>query len=228
VVADDDRHGLRDDLALVERETVMRILTRIIWGVVLALCVVRPVSAQTIPADFHAWFLEHVAGKPFGQQTLLDLAPLLPCVGSQITPPNAVGERTKIWDPTTFQWTRVGFGEGQWVWIGQGVSTPPTPQPCGAAPTPTPSPTPTPGPPPSVDLEPLRQELNAAHALIAQMLNRNEELAKADRDAIAALSAQLTAHDNEPSWIRKFSTSPIGVAIYTFLGTALTAWQVTK
>jgi hypothetical protein len=60
-------------------------------------------------------FMSLVAGKPFGQQTLLDLEPTLNAMGWLLTPPNAAGERTKV-HPPGGPWTRVGFGEGQWVW----------------------------------------------------------------------------------------------------------------
>lgn len=63
-------------------------------------------------------FMTLVAGKPFGQQTLLDLEPTLNAMGWQLTPPNAVGERTKV-HPPGGPWTRVGFGEGFWVWTPQ-------------------------------------------------------------------------------------------------------------
>ncbi|MEP7305931.1 MAG: DUF6531 domain-containing protein [Acidobacteriota bacterium] len=72
------------------------------------------------PAD-HDQFLAWVAGKPFGQQTLLDLEPTLNAAGWLLTPPNAAGERTKVHLPNG-PWIRVGFGEGQWVWIPQGDS----------------------------------------------------------------------------------------------------------
>lgn len=65
-------------------------------------------------------FMQQIAGKPFNQQTLLDLEPWLESVGSKLTPANSVGERTKILDPNTGQWVRVGFGEGHPVWIPQG------------------------------------------------------------------------------------------------------------
>jgi hypothetical protein len=59
-----------------------------------------------------------VAGKPFGQKTLLDLEPTLNAMGWLLTPPNAAGERTKV-HPPGGPWTRVGFGEGRWVWMSQ-------------------------------------------------------------------------------------------------------------
>ncbi len=73
-----------------------------------------PNPTLTDQEQFMAW----VAGKPFGQQTLLDLEPTLNAAGWQLTPPNAQGDRTKV-KPVHGPWTRVGFGEGYWVWIPQ-------------------------------------------------------------------------------------------------------------
>jgi hypothetical protein len=70
--------------------------------------------------SFRDWFMQAIQGQPFNQQTLLNLEPLLGQSGSRLTPANAQGERTKIWDPTIQDWVRVGFGEGQPVWIPQG------------------------------------------------------------------------------------------------------------
>lgn len=84
-----------------------------------------PVQNQQ-PASFSQdWFMQQVAGKPYNQQTLLDLesSGALASVGSRLTPANAQGERTKIYDPNTGQWVRVGFGEGRPVWIPQGDGT---------------------------------------------------------------------------------------------------------
>jgi hypothetical protein len=88
--------------------------------------------------DTHALFISLVAGKPFGQATLNALEPTLAEYGIALTPPNAAGDRTKIGDPVSRRWTRVGFGEGQWVWVVQSdvytppdvvVPIPPTPPP---------------------------------------------------------------------------------------------------
>lgn len=65
-------------------------------------------------------FLSLVQGKPFSQQTLLDIEPLLQQYGSKLTPANAIGERTKIWDPGLNDWVRVFGAEGDWQWIPQG------------------------------------------------------------------------------------------------------------
>lgn len=64
------------------------------------------------------WFSVLVFGKPFDQQTLLNLEPTFNAAGWLLTPPNAKGERTKL-HPPNGPWTRVGFGEGQWVWLPQ-------------------------------------------------------------------------------------------------------------
>ncbi len=118
--------------------------------VLLCLLVAAPLQAQTIPVDFHAWFLAQVVGKPFSQQTLLDLGTVLPCVGSGLTPPNAGGERTKIWEPNEHAWRRVGFGDHEppeqptWVWKATTPGPPPEPRVCGTPPAPTPVPAPQP------------------------------------------------------------------------------------
>jgi hypothetical protein len=70
--------------------------------------------------SFRDWFMGTVQGRPWNQQTLLELEEILGKSGSRLTPANAAGERTKIWDPTIQDWVRVGFGEGQPVWIPQG------------------------------------------------------------------------------------------------------------
>jgi hypothetical protein len=76
-------------------------------------------GTQSVPGgDYQAWFNSLVAGKPFNQQTLLDLEPELNRYGVKLTPPNAVGDRTKIGLPNG-QWVRVGFGEGHPVWVPQ-------------------------------------------------------------------------------------------------------------
>lgn len=64
------------------------------------------------------WFSVLVFGKPFDQKTLNDLEPTLNAAGWLLTPPNAVGDRTKL-KPPSKPWTRVGFGEKAWVWIEQ-------------------------------------------------------------------------------------------------------------
>ena len=70
-----------------------------------------------IDAHAHACFLSFVSGLPFSQQTLLDLEQTkFREYGWKLTPPNAVGDRTKI-QPPGGPWIRVGFGEGSWVWV---------------------------------------------------------------------------------------------------------------
>ena len=76
----------------------------------------RPPIDKALPP--REQFLKWVEGKPFGQQTLLDLEPTLRAAGWRLTPPNAVGDRTKV-KPPNAPWTRVGFGEGKWIWLVQ-------------------------------------------------------------------------------------------------------------
>ncbi len=71
--------------------------------------------------DPHAWFLEVVAGQPFGQATLVADEPLLMANSWLLTPPNAAGDRTKVKPPDYPNYFRVGFGEGYWVWIAEPV-----------------------------------------------------------------------------------------------------------
>jgi hypothetical protein len=68
--------------------------------------------------DYQAWFNALVQGRPFNQQTLLELEPVLEQYGMHLTPPNAAGDRTKIQLPDG-TWVRVGFGEGRPVWVPQ-------------------------------------------------------------------------------------------------------------
>lgn len=68
--------------------------------------------------DYQAWFNALIAGRPFNQQTILELEPILNQYGLNLTPPNAAGERTKIQLPDG-TWVRVGFGEGKPVWVPQ-------------------------------------------------------------------------------------------------------------
>jgi len=65
--------------------------------------------------DFQGWFNSLFQNRPFNQQTLLGLEPLLNANGIKLTPPNASGDRTKIQLPDG-TWVRVGFGEGHPVW----------------------------------------------------------------------------------------------------------------
>lgn len=74
----------------------------------------QPIPDLTPFDQFMIW----VSGKPFGQQTLLDLEPTLIAAGWMLTPPNKAGDRTKV-HPPGGPWTRVGFGENRWVWVPQ-------------------------------------------------------------------------------------------------------------
>lgn len=122
---------------------------------VILLCA-KQTSAQCLPIpndDTRALLWTLVENKPFGQQTLLDLEVTLRQYRIALTPPNAVGERTKIGDPISGRWTRLGFGEGHWVWIVQGDVY--QPSPCEVGP---PAPPPAP-PPPSIDLSGLEAQI---------------------------------------------------------------------
>lgn len=78
----------------------------------------RPIDPPRTPQQqFALW----VAGKPFGQRTLLELEPTMNAAGWLLTPPNAAGDRTKVRPPNS-HWFRVGFGEKKWVWLDQGES----------------------------------------------------------------------------------------------------------
>lgn len=71
--------------------------------------------------SFRDWFMAQVKGKPYTQQTLRDLEGALQSVGSKLTPANASGEQTKIWDPIAKDWIRVYGVEGSWesTWVPQ-------------------------------------------------------------------------------------------------------------
>lgn len=79
------------------------------------------VSVYHVGMDPFTWFLSVVAGKPFGQQTLLDVEPVLNASGWLITPANheVPPMRTKVKPPDYAHYFRVGFGEGHWVWLEQ-------------------------------------------------------------------------------------------------------------
>src|SRR5439155_16944374 len=71
------------------------------------------------PGNEQQWFMQLVGNRPWNQQTFNELAPTLQQYGFKTTPPNAVGDQTKIQLPNG-HWVRVGFGEGHPVWIPQG------------------------------------------------------------------------------------------------------------
>jgi hypothetical protein len=90
--------------------------------VLVLLAAPRAASAQCLPIPNGGtralvWLI--FDGEPFTQQTLVESEPMLNRFGIQIAPPNAAGERTKIGDPISGHWTRIGFGEGYPVWIQQ-------------------------------------------------------------------------------------------------------------
>lgn len=92
----------------------------------------RPHAGGPANGDWQGWFNDLVKGKPYNQQTLLDLEPQLRAAGVELTGPNAEGERTKIKIPG-IGWVRVGFGEGRPVWIPQGGGGPSGPGGGGGA-----------------------------------------------------------------------------------------------
>lgn len=77
-------------------------------------------TTNTLPVtpglSYHEQFQAWVAGKPFGQQTLLDLQPTLEAHGWKLEKANANNEVTKLYTPDGSVY-RVGFGEGHWVWL---------------------------------------------------------------------------------------------------------------
>lgn len=70
--------------------------------------------------SFRDYFNTLVQGKPYSQQTLLDIEQGLQAGGGKLTPANSIGERTKVWDPDAQDWFRVFGVEPNWQWIGQG------------------------------------------------------------------------------------------------------------
>jgi len=128
--------------------------------------------------DTRALFDALVKDWPFGQQTLLDLEPTLAQYGIRLTPPNAAGERTKIGDPISGHWTRVGFGEGHWVWIVQGDAyVPPTDPPVVTQPPATPTP---------ADLSQVLAQLATLNAKVDQLAKDEAAFHRQVLDAVAA------------------------------------------
>jgi hypothetical protein len=172
--------------------------------------------AQCLPipnGDTRALVDSLVAGRPFGQQTLLDIAPTLALYGIQLTPPNAAGERTKIGDPISGRWFRLGFGEGHWVWIQQGdVYQPIVCPPIVSIPPPVTLPPPVVAPPPVV---PPSISIDVA-AILAKM-DELEREHKADTD-------RLEAAINQPGWLKNvFSNKYVQMAL-----AGVSTWIVTK
>jgi hypothetical protein len=140
-------------------------------------------------------------GRPFAQQTLTDAEPLLNRYGIQLTPPNASGERTKIGDPLSGHWTRVGFGEGRPVWIVEGDAY--VPNACAPAP-PTPPVQPT--PPMTID--------------VSAILSKLDEIERQND----ANTTRLEAAVNEPAWFKTvFSNRYVQMAL-----AAVAGWLGTK
>ena len=193
-------------------------MKRLLWWFCFFAFFWKPLIAQTIPPDFHAWFLQQVAGRPFGQQTLTELQAALNCAGSALTPPNADGDRTKIWEPNEQRWKRVGFGEGVWVWVDTTPGPPPTITPCTSA-------APPPQPIPAVDFSAVLNRLD----FVYQQLYAQQERIHANAVARdAALSAQLKAHDEKPNELTQVFGNRYVQIILATLATAITTNQVTK
>lgn len=173
-----------------------------------------PTFAQCLPipnGDTRALVLGIFNGRPFNQQTLTDAEPFLNSYGIQLTPPNASGERTKIGDPLSGHWTRVGFGEGHPVWIPQSDSY--TPIPCVPV---TPTPVPPPPPvvvPPSPIPPPVTIDVSAILAKLDDIEKQN-----------AANTARLEAAINEPGWFKTFFSNRY---VQMALG-AVAGWLGTK
>ncbi len=125
--------------------------------------------------NFQQWFMDLVGNRPWNQETFNQLAPTLQQYGFHITPPNAMGEQTKIQLPTG-EWVRVGFGEGKPVWIPQGGAGGTNYGPAGPNPSGTGINSPWAIPPPfqSPSMEQFQQEpgLQALMAMGQQALER--------------------------------------------------------
>lgn len=156
-----------------------------------------PAAAQCLPipnGDTRALVLGVFDGKSFNQQTLEDAMPFLNRYGIQLTGPNAAGEKTKVGDPLSQRWTRVGFGEGHPVWIPQGDVYTLNPATCGTTPPPPPVQIPPPSPQPSpIDLSAVLARMDAIAAQLAQQSAQE----KAEHEA-------LIAAVNEPGWFKTF------------------------
>lgn len=169
------------------------------WGIVHA--------QQPIPNnDTRALFLSLVAGRPFGQQTLLDIAGPLAAYCIQLTPPNAAGDRTKIGDPISHRWVRVGFGEGQWVWVVQSDVYQPG---C----TTTDQPVPTPPPVPPMDLTPILTRLTALEQQLQLVTaNLGAAVTQAQQDARAvqsSLDALASVVEDDTNRIKTLEARPV-------------------
>jgi hypothetical protein len=186
-------------------------ILRPLFTVLLIALLPAMAHAQCLPipnGDTRALVDSLVAGRPFGQQTLLDIAPTLALYGIQLTPPNAAGERTKIGDPISGRWIRLGFGEKFWVWIPQGdVYQPIACPPIVSIPPPVVTPPPVVVPPPlSIDIS----------AILAKM-DELEREHKADTD-------RLEAAINQPGWLKNvFSNKYVQMAL-----AGVSTWIVTK
>jgi len=193
-------------------------MKRILAAIVVVLALAGSASAQclSIPnGDTRGLVWSVFDGKPFTQQTLTDAEPFLNAHAIQLTPPNHDGERTKIGDPLSRQWTRIGFGEGHPVWIPQGQSGDYTPIACAVQPPPVVVPPPVVAPPPPQP-PPAVFDTLALQAILAKL----DEVEKHD-DANAA---RLEAAINEPGWFKTFFSNRY---VQMALG-VVSGWLATK
>ena len=202
--------------------------------VLVLLFFAAPLSAQP-PADFHAWFLEAVAGRSYSQDTLVALQPELACVGSQLTPPNHDGDRTKIWDPNAQLWVRVLGVEPAWPWMYQGRIAPPPPVSCAGAPTPDPT---DPKPQPTlIDYERIRVIVQAeVHAEVGarpgdSVYQQNERTQADQSKQHKAIADQVTGVQADIKSLRERFVDTIGnVAEFAgkYLAPPIAAWIAAK
>jgi len=176
--------------------------------ILMVLLAPKGAGAQCLPipnGDTRALVSSIFEGQPFTQQTVLDAERFLNLYGIALTRPNAEGERTKIGDPISGRWTRIGFGEGHPVWIPQGdvyvpiACAPAAPKPVGGAPLPGE------GGPVTIDVSAILSKLD-------EIERRND-----------ANAARLEAAINEPGWFKtvfsnRYVQMALGVAA-TWLGT---------
>lgn len=82
-------------------------------------------KALNTTGTFRDYWNSLIQGEPANEETLRRFEQALLSQGSRLSPANASNQITKIWDPDTQQWVRVGFGEGGWTWVPQGDGTGP-------------------------------------------------------------------------------------------------------
>ena len=95
------------------------------------------------------------------------------------------------------------------------------------APVQPPAPVPTkpePQPLPAFDWGPVWVRFDRLETSLAEIMAR--DLAQQKR--LEQISAKLHEHDERPAWLRRFITSPYGVAILSAAGTLLSNWMITR